>query len=59
LAYTKVKCYVKGVNAKSLLIEGIAPGALFQIGQRRGKVDISVIPLDDKKFYLGIDFQKW
>ena len=56
LSYTKEKGYVKGVNAKSLPIEGVARGALVQIGQWKGKADITVAPLDDKKFYLGIDF---
>ena len=31
LSYTKEKGYVKGVNAKSLPIEGVARGALIQI----------------------------
>ena len=56
LSYTKEKGFVKGVNARSLPIEGVARGALIQIGQWKGKADITVAPLDDKKFYLGIDF---
>ena len=56
LSYTKEKGYLKGVNARSLPIEGVAQDALIQIGQWKGKADITVAPLDDKKFYLGIDF---
>jgi len=47
---------VKGVNAKSLPIHGVARGTPIQISQRNGKVDITGSALDDKKFYLGIDF---
>ena len=56
LSYTKEKGFVKGLNARSLPIECITRGALIQIGQWRGKADITVAPLDDKKFYLGINF---
>ena len=48
--------YVKGVNARSLPIHGVAHGTPIQIGQWKGKIDITVAPLDDKKFFLGIDF---
>ena len=30
--------------------------AQIQISQWKGKADITIAPLDDKKFYLGIDF---
>jgi len=56
LSYTKEKGFVNGVNARSLPIEGVVRGALIQIDQWKGKADIIVAPLDDKKFYLGIDF---
>ena len=56
LFFTKDGAYVKGVNAKSLPIHGVARGIPIQISQWKGKVDITVAPLDDKKFYLGIDF---
>ena len=52
----KGKGYVKGVNAKSLSIHGIARDTDIQIGPWKGMVDITVAPLDDQKFYLGIDF---
>jgi len=29
---------------------------LIQISQWQGKANITIAPLDDKKFYLGIDF---
>ena len=56
LSYTKEKGFVNGVNARSLPIAGIARDAPIQIGQWKGKADITVAPLDDKKFYLGINF---
>ena len=56
LFYTKEKGFVKGANVRSLPIEGVARGTLIQIGQWRGKGDITVAPLDDKQFYFGIDF---
>ena len=56
LPHKKERGYVKGVNAKSLPIHGVARGADIQIGPRKGKIDITVAPLDDQKFYLGMDF---
>ena len=37
-------------------IHGVARGTDIQIGPWKGKVDITVAPLDDRKFYLGMDF---
>ena len=56
LPYKKEKGYVKGVNAKSLPIHGVVRGTDIQVGPWRGKVDITVAPLDDLNFYLGMDF---
>lgn len=56
IPYKKEKGYVKGINAKSLPIYGVAWGIDIQIGPWRGKVDITVASLDDQKFYLGMDF---
>jgi len=56
LSYTKEKGFIKGVNARSLPVEGITRGALTQLGQWQGKADITIAPLDDKKFYLVIKF---
>jgi len=53
LSYIKEGKYVKGVNARSLPIHGVARGTPIQIGQKKGKVDITVAPLNDKKFYLA------
>jgi len=39
-----------------LPIHGIARDADIQIGPWKGKVDITVAPLDDRKIYLGMDF---
>jgi len=47
LPYKRERGYVKGVNAKSLPIHGVARGADIQIGPWKGKVDITVAPLDD------------
>jgi len=56
LSYKKERSYVKGVNAKSLPIHGVGLGTDIQIGPWRGKVDKTVTPLDDQKFYLGMNF---
>jgi len=56
LSYTNEKGFVKEVNARILPIEGVARGSLIQLGQWRGMVDITVAPLDDKKFYLASIF---
>ena len=56
LSYTKEKGYVKGVNVKNLPIHGVARDTDVKIEPRKGKIDISVTPLDDRKFYLRVDF---
>ena len=56
LPYKKEKGYVKGVNAKSLPIHGVAKDTNIQVGPWKGEVDITVAPFDDRKFYLGMDF---
>ena len=52
----KEKDYVKEVNAKSLLIYRVARGTDSQVVSWRGKVDIIIGSLDDRKFYMGMDF---
>jgi len=47
---------MKGVNAKSLSIHGVARGTDIQVGPWTCKVGITVVPLDDRKFYLAMDF---
>ena len=56
LLYKKEGGFIKGVNAQSLAIHGVARDTDIKIGQWQGKIDITVAPIDDKKFYLGIDF---
>ena len=56
LPYEKERGYIKGVNAKRLPIVGMARGTNIRIGQWRGKVDITIAPIDDQRFYLGMDF---
>jgi len=56
LSYKKEKGNFKGVNTKSTLIDGVACTADIQIGPWKGKVDITATPLEDRKFYFGMDF---
>jgi len=56
LPYKKEKGYVKGVNAKNLPIHGVAHDVGIQIRPWKDKVDITIGPFDDRKFYLGMDF---
>ena len=48
--------YVKGVNANSLPVCGIARRVDIGIGSWGAKIDIIVASLNDRKLYLGIDF---
>ena len=50
LSDTKERAFVKGVNARSLPIDGGASGAQIQIGGWKGKVNITVPPLDEVLF---------
>lgn len=56
LVYMMEKGYFMGVNANSLPIDGVARDTPIRIGQWQGKADITIAPIDDKKFDLGIDF---
>jgi len=56
LLYRKEKDYVKGVNAKSLPTQGLARGTDIQVGPWRGKSDITFAPLNNRKFYMGLEF---
>jgi len=56
LPYRKEKSYMKGINANSLPIHGIARGMNIPVGPWRGTIDITVAPLDNWKFYLGMNF---
>ena len=56
LPYKKKRGYVKGFRAKNLPIHGITRGTDIRIGPWKGRIDITVLPLDDQKFYLGMDF---
>lgn len=56
LSYAKEVGFVKCVNAKCLQISGVARGTKICFGQWQGTIDITIAPLDDNKFYLGIDF---
>jgi len=56
LLYKKEKDYVKVVNVKISPSNGIACGTDIRIGSWRYKVDTTVYPLNDRKFYLGMNF---
>jgi len=56
LPYKNEKGYVKGVNVTSLPIPGVTWDTNIHVGPWRDKVDITIAPLDDQKFYLGMDF---
>ena len=56
LPYKKEKGYIKGVNVKSLIIHGVARGTDIYVGPWRGKVDKTIAPLHNQKFYMGMDF---
>ena len=56
LPYKKKKGYVKGDNAQSLPIHGVAQGTDIQVGPWRGKSDITFAPLNNRKFYMGLEF---
>ena len=53
---TRRKRDVKEVKAKSLPIHGVAHGANTRIRLWRGKFDITVASLDDRKFHVGMNF---
>ena len=56
LKYKRERGFVKGVNAECVAINGRARGIDIRIGPWEGKIDITVTPLDEKKFYLGMGF---
>jgi len=49
LPYKKEKGYIKRLNVKSLSIYGVVLGADIKIGPLRGKFDITVTPLGQRK----------
>jgi len=56
LPYKKEKGYIKGVNAKSLLIDGVGNVVDIRIWPWKGEVNITIASLDDRKFYPRKDF---
>ena len=56
LSYKKERDYVEGVKVKGIPIYRVAQDAGIRVRPWRGKVDISVGPLDERKFYLRMDF---
>jgi len=55
-ATPRIEVLSREFNARSLPIKGVARGAFIQIGQWKGKADITVGPLNDKKIYFGHRF---
>ncbi|KAG8652724.1 hypothetical protein MANES_06G126602v8 [Manihot esculenta] len=58
LSYSKHKGYVKGFDQYKMSIARVAKGVDLHIGQFRGKIDIIIVPLEEKLMYLGIDIFK-
>lgn len=56
IPYKREKGYVKVVTAKNLPIHGVTRGTKNQVGLWKSKFDITVTPLNNRKFYLEMDF---
>ena len=52
----KANGFVKTINSKDTPIVGVAKGVQLKISNWSGKESISVIPIDDFNFVIGIDF---
>ncbi|KAE8699155.1 hypothetical protein F3Y22_tig00110584pilonHSYRG00049 [Hibiscus syriacus] len=56
LKYTESKVWLKTVNAQATPLYGVARGVELCLGTWKGRVNFSVIPMDDFKVILGLDF---
>ncbi|VVB03697.1 unnamed protein product [Arabis nemorensis] len=56
--WTKRDGWIKTVNAKAQPVNGVAYGIEMQLGSWSGPVNFSVIPMDDFKVVLGMDFMR-
>ncbi|VVA94765.1 unnamed protein product [Arabis nemorensis] len=56
--WTKREGWMKTVNAKAQSVNGVASGIEMQLGSWSGPVNFSVIPMDDFKVVLGMDFMR-
>ena len=56
IKYTKEKGLLKVVNSKAKTTFGVARGVKVSLGEWKGLVDFSIVPMDDYAIVLGIDF---
>ena len=56
LKATKEGGTMKAVNSPAKPIAGIAQGVHITLGTWSGKLDFSIVPMDDFKMVLGIEF---
>ncbi|KAE8662634.1 cytochrome P450 78A7-like [Hibiscus syriacus] len=56
LKYTGSTGWLKTVNTQAVPLHGVARGVELRLGTWKGQVNFSVIPMDDFKVVLGLDF---
>ena len=56
LKFANEKGTVKAVNSKAKTIKGVARGVTVKIGDWQGKLDFTVLPMDDFDIVLGLGF---
>ncbi|KNA11817.1 hypothetical protein SOVF_131450, partial [Spinacia oleracea] len=56
LRYTKEPGTLKTVNTSPIPIHGVAQGVSLRLGEWKGTVDLTVIPMDDFSMVLGLEF---
>ncbi|XP_013594832.1 PREDICTED: uncharacterized protein LOC106302997 [Brassica oleracea var. oleracea] len=56
--WSKKDGWMKTVNARAQPVDGIARGVGMKLGSWSGPVNFSVIPMDDFKVVLGMDFMR-
>ncbi|KNA16217.1 hypothetical protein SOVF_090960 [Spinacia oleracea] len=56
LRYTKESGTLKTVNTSPVPIHGVARGVSLQLGDWKGTVDLTVVPMDDFSMVLGLEF---
>ncbi|WZZ33691.1 hypothetical protein YC2023_017092 [Brassica napus] len=58
IKWSKKDGWMKTVNARAQPVNGIARGVGMKLGSWSGPVNFSVIPMDDFKVVLGMDFMR-
>ncbi|KAE8656515.1 hypothetical protein F3Y22_tig00117000pilonHSYRG00231 [Hibiscus syriacus] len=56
LKYTGSTRWLKTVNIQAVPLHGVARGVELRLGTWKGQVKFSVVPMDDFKVVLGLDF---